>query len=159
MQKKTKFVCFGLYPKYSETQVMNFLHILRKFGFIFFAFSLTIHSGYGSLNSHFQEFGQAYIRIYLPGPYIYAHQYNSIVQDHEGFLYIGSDKGALRFDGTHWKFVPADGKVSLTSSGTLIFAASNNEISCLKRGSDGSPIYNTLPGTDEISGNIGNSKL
>ena len=76
---------------------MNFLHILRKFGFIFFVVCFTIHSGSVLSIPDSQELGQPYLSVYIPGPFKYAQQYNSIVQDPDGFLYIGSDNGIVRF--------------------------------------------------------------
>ncbi len=102
---------------------MNFLHILRKFNFIFFTLSLTVHSGFALSNPHFQELGQSYTSIYHPGPFKYAQNFNSIVQNKEGFLFIGTDRGILRFDGTRWHLIQNAASTTVTgkSGGFCLF--------------------------------------
>ena len=133
---------------------MNFLHISRKFVFIFFAFSCSVHGVPVFSNPHFQELGQPYVRVYVPGPYQYVHQYNSIVLDQDGFLYIGSDKGILRFDGTYWKHIPAAGKVSVISNGSEVFTFGSKEFSRIDRGPDGSPVIRNFSTVDGFTGDI-----
>lgn len=133
---------------------MNFLHILRKFNFIFLAFSLTTLPGSTLSNPHFQEFGQTYISTYLPGPYKYAQRYNSIVQDSEGFVYIGSEKGVIRFDGSAWKFIAADETSVLVTGGTRIYLKGRRSISLLERHPAGEPVFRIVIGPEQIQGDI-----
>jgi class 3 adenylate cyclase/HD superfamily phosphodiesterase len=133
---------------------MNFLHISRKFIFIFFALSCFIHSGTAFSNPDPQELGQPYISRYIPGPYQYANKYNSIVQDRYGFLYIGSDNGVLRFDGANWIHLPAQGRVSVLSDGSGVSTYNTNELFLIDRRPDGFPYFKSIASTNGLTGNI-----
>jgi adenylate cyclase len=102
---------------------MNFLHTSRRFNFIFLALILGLDPGVKISATHFQELGQAYIQTYHPGQYSYVNHYNSVTQDDNGFLYIGSQNGIIRFDGTFWNDlkIPGDINLSRTSQGIICF--------------------------------------
>jgi adenylate cyclase len=102
---------------------MNFLHTSRRFNFKFLALILCLNPGVKISATHFQELGQAYIQTFTPGQYSYVNHYNSVTQDDDGFLFIGSQNGILRFDGTFWNDlkIPGEFNLSRTSQGIVCF--------------------------------------
>ncbi len=115
-------------PKCSDSQVMNFLHILRRFVFIFLAFLCWISWGVDLLASHFQESGTPNIQTYHPGSYINLNHFNSIVQGKDGFIYIGARNGILRYNSQSWKHIPAEGNIHLIRHLDNIIAYSKNQL-------------------------------
>ena len=69
---------------------MNFLHILRKFVFIFLAFTGSISLGNDLYSARYQEIGLPHIQNCLPITYTYINHFNSLVHGPDGFIYIGA---------------------------------------------------------------------
>ncbi|KPL25968.1 MAG: hypothetical protein AMS23_03835, partial [Bacteroides sp. SM1_62] len=116
---------------------MNFLHTSRRFNFIFSAFILGLIPGVKISATHFQELGQAYIQTYHPGQYSYVNHYNSVTQDEHGFIYIGSQNGILRFDGTFWNDLNIPGDISLSRTPQGILCFTKNKFGYLVKTRDG----------------------
>jgi len=123
---------------------MNFLHTSRKFNFILLAIILGLNPGLRISATHFQELGQAYIQTYHPGQYSYVNHYNSVTQDDNGFLYLGSQNGILRFDGTFWNDldIPGDFILSRTSQG--IFGFARNKFGYVVKAPDGTSEFDGI---------------
>ncbi len=137
---------------------MNFLHILRKFGFIFFILSFIPLPAKSLSDSHFQELGQPHVKVYhLPDPYHYVNRYNSIVQDKDGFLYIGSNNGVLRFDGATWNHIPGSGEVTVLTDGSKVYTSSGEGVGYLNRGPEGSPAIKNLVPAETLPAEINQS--
>ena len=117
---------------------MNFLHTSRRFIFIFLALIIGLKPGFKISATHFQELGQAYIQTYHPGQYSYVNHYNSVTQDDNGFLYIGSQNGILRFDGTFWNDLQIRGDITLSSASQGIFGFTREKFGYLVKTHDGS---------------------
>ncbi len=118
---------------------MNFLHILRRFVFIFLAFQCWSIGGFVLAASHFQEFGQPYVQTYLPGTFTYVNHFNSIAQGEEGFIYVGARNGILRFNGRDWKHIASKGDLHLVKHQDRIFAYNKNGVFLLSRSANGEP--------------------
>ncbi len=116
---------------------MNFLHTSRKFNFIFLALILGLKPGVKISATHFQELGQAHVQTYHPGQYSYVNYYNSVTQDNNGFLYLGSQNGILRFDGTIWSDLGISGDIVLSRTSQYIFGFTRNRFGYLVKTSDG----------------------
>ena len=137
---------------------MNFLNTSRRFNFIFLALIYGLIPGIKISATHFQELGQAYIQTYHPGQYSYVNHYNSVTQDDKGFLYIGSQNGILRFDGTFWKHLNIPGDFQLSSNSQGVYGFSNDQFGYLVRTHDGArefdgihlPGYTTFDADDSI---------
>ena len=122
---------------------MNFLHTSRKFNFTISALILSLTPGTKISATHFQELGQPYIQIYHPGQYSYVNQYNSVTQNEDGFLYLGTQNGILRFDGTHWLDLKIEGDYILSRSNQGIFGYNGKSLGYLVKAPGG---------TSELSG-------
>ena len=122
---------------------MNFLHTSRKFNFIFLALILGLNPGVKISATHFQELGQAHIQTYHPGQYSYVNHYNSVTQDDNGFLYLGSQNGILRFDGTFWNDLDISGDIILSKTSKDIFGFTKNKFGY---------VVKTYDGTSEFDG-------
>ncbi len=118
---------------------MNFLHILRRFVFIFLAIPCWTFWGIELAASHYQDLGHPWIQTYLPGPYKYVNHFNSIVQGKDGFIYIGARNGILRYDGRDWKLIQGKGDLRLVKHQGRIFAYSRNRLYVLSRSYTGEP--------------------
>ena len=116
---------------------MNFLHIPRRFVFIFFTLQGCVFFGIDLSSANFQELGHPYIQTCLPEAYGFINHYNSIVQDSEGFIYIGARNSILRFDGSNWKHLAADGDAQLVKHKTSIYAYTKTRLGTLRRTAEG----------------------
>jgi hypothetical protein len=123
---------------------MNFLHTSRKFNFIFLALILCLNPGVKISATHFQELGQAHIQTYHPGQYSYVNHYNSVTQDDNGFLYLGSQNGILRFDGTFWSNLNISGDMILSKTGQDIFGFTRNKFGYLVKTPDGTSEFDGI---------------
>ena len=94
---------------------MNFLQILRRFVFIFFAIRHSILPICELSASNFQEFGHPYIQTCISGTLPWVDRYNSIVQNEEGYIFIGARNGILKFGGSSWTCIPAKGNLKLVN--------------------------------------------
>ncbi len=116
---------------------MNFLHTSRKFNFIFLALLLGLNPGVKITATHFQELGQAHIQTYHPGQYSYVNHYNSVTQDDNGFLYLGSQNGILRFDGTFWSNLDISGDITLSRTSQDIIGFTRSKFGYVVKNPDG----------------------
>ncbi|MDE5635287.1 MAG: hypothetical protein K2I52_03140, partial [Muribaculaceae bacterium] len=62
-------------------------------------------------------------------PRILSHQYNAFVLDRQGYLWIGSDQGLVRFDGIDYELFRHDGDVAGSISSSTV-----RKIICDSRG-------------------------
>jgi adenylate cyclase len=122
---------------------MNFLHTSRKFNFTISALILSFTPGIKISATHFQELGQPYVQTIHPGQYSYVNQYNSVTQDDDGFLYLGTQNGILRYDGTYWYDLKIQGEYILSRSNKGIFGYNRKVFGYLVKAQDG---------THELSG-------
>ena len=116
---------------------MNFLHILRRFVFIFLASWCWIYLGFDLSASHSQELGRFYIQTCLPGTFTYINHYNSVLQGEEGFIFIGASNGILRYNGTNWDHIIVKGDVRLINNQGRITGYSKNRLGPLSQLPDG----------------------
>ncbi len=123
---------------------MNFLHTSRRFNFIFLAIILGLNPGIKISATHFQELGQANIQTYHPGQYSYVNHYNSVTQDDNGFLYLGSQNGILRFDGTFWNDLDIPGDFILSRSSQGIFGFTKNKFGYVVKTPDGTSEFDGI---------------
>lgn len=140
---------------------MNFLCKLFKFGTIFFYAVFFLHSDLYSFSSQNEELGLPYIESITPVSSPEIQQYNSIVQDQKGFIFIGGNKGVLRFDGNVWQQLNMPGPVSVkTDSRGKIIAVSKNYFGFVDYPPDGSlqftSQYTKKSGNDSVVGDIYN---
>jgi len=144
-------------PKCSDSQVMNFLHILRRFVFIFLAFLCWISWGIDLLASHYQESGLPTIQTCIPGSYINVNHFNSIVRGKDGFIYVGARNGILRYDSKTWRHIPIEGNIQIISHLNDIIAYSKNQLFKIRLTLNNEFEYpdSLFPsGENELSGNI-----
>jgi class 3 adenylate cyclase/ligand-binding sensor domain-containing protein/HD superfamily phosphodiesterase len=120
---------------------MNFLHTSRRFNFIFLALILGLRPGFIISATHFQELGKAHIQTYHPGQYSYVNHYNSVTQDDNGFLYIGSQNGIFRFDGSFWNDLKIPGDFILSRTSQDIFGFTRNKFGYLVKTRDGTSSF------------------
>ncbi len=131
---------------------MNFLHISRKFVFIFLAFVCWICLGFELSASHFQELGHPHIQTFLPGSYTYVNHYNSIVQSADGFIFVGARNGILCYNGITWKHISLNNDIHLLRHQERLIAWSKNfigSVSCTTSGD-----FEYVPGDTLNSGDI-----
>ncbi len=123
---------------------MNFLHTSGRFNFIFSALILGLPPGIKISATHFQELGQAYIQTYYPGQYSYVNHYNSVTQDENGFLYIGSQDCIIRFDGTFWIDLNIPGDISLRRTDHRIYGFTHNKFGYLTKNREGNSEFSGI---------------
>jgi adenylate cyclase len=123
---------------------MNFLHTSRRFNFIFLALIFGLNPDVKISATHFQELGQVHVQTFHPGQYSYVNRYNSVTQDDNGFLYIGSQNGIFRFDGTFWNDLHIPGDFILSRSGRSIFGFTKNKFGFLVKTPDGSSEFSGI---------------
>jgi len=123
---------------------MNFLHTSGRFNFIFSALIFGLNPGVNISATHFQELGQAHIQSYHPGQYSYVNHYNSVTQDDNGFLYLGSHNGILRFDGTFWNDLDIPGDIILSRTNQGIFGFTRNKFGYVIKTPDGTSQFNGI---------------
>ncbi len=129
---------------------MNFLHILRRFVFIFLAFLCWIFLGFNLSASNYQELGHPHIQTCLPGTYIYINHYNSIVQDNEGFVFIGARNGILINNGQSWEHISVKGDIRLIKHRDRIFGYAKDRVFLLSRTESGEiELADSIPDTGE----------
>jgi len=136
---------------------MNFLHILRRFVFIFLAFLCWISWGIDLLASHYQESGLPTIQTCIPGSYINVNHFNSIVRGKDGFIYVGARNGILRYDSKTWRHIPIEGNIQIISHLNDIIAYSKNQLFKIRLTLNNEFEYpdSLFPsGENELSGNI-----
>ncbi len=134
---------------------MNFLHILRRFIFIFFAFRYSIFLIPAFPAPNFPESGHPYIQTCISGAYSWVDRYNSIVQNDEGFIFIGARNGILRFEGSSWKYMPSKGDLHLVHHGGGIIGYSKDRLGHLSRAPGGELVMTDgMPATGALRGNL-----
>jgi class 3 adenylate cyclase/ligand-binding sensor domain-containing protein/HD superfamily phosphodiesterase len=129
---------------------MNFLHILRRFIFIFLAFLCWIFGNPELSAVHYQELGHPHIQACLPGTYTYINHYNSIVQDPDGFICIGARNGILIKNGQTWEHISLSGNINLVKQGNLVRVFTRDRDFILTRSKTGKHVLiDSMPGTGD----------
>ena len=123
---------------------------MSKFGTIFF-YAVFFHEfNLCAFSTHNQELGLPYIQNITPFSSPEILQYNSIVQDSKGFIFIGGNNGVLRYDGNYWQQLNLQGPVSVYSDlNGKIIAGGKNYFGVIDYLPDGSMHYTSLYYTEQ----------
>lgn len=138
--------------KLFEMQKTQFLYILQSSIFpsklLFFLtifIGLTFHNAWSQKVS---ETGLPYIQNYTPAEYNGSSQNWSIVQNKEGFIYVGNNDGILEYDGVSWRTIKLpnynrSSSLAITKD-NKIFVGGENELGYLEPDNKGQLQYISL---------------
>lgn len=91
--------------------------------------------------------GSPFIQHYSPATYDAASQNWDIIQDKDGVLYVGNNKGLLQYDGKKWNLITTTNNATVHALGyfkDVIYVGAENEIGFLQPTSQGDLKYHSL---------------
>ncbi|MGB0521332.1 MAG: SpoIIE family protein phosphatase [Flammeovirgaceae bacterium] len=94
-----------------------------------------------------KEIGMPFIQHYLPADYDAGSQNWDIIQDDNGIIYVGNNKGLLQYDGQHWELIATTNKSTVRSLGYhdgVIYVGAENELGFLQPTTTGDLHYHSL---------------
>ena len=94
-----------------------------------------------------QEMGSPFIQSYMPADYNAGSQNWDIVQDNNGIIYVGNNKGLLQYDGRDWELIQVSNNSTVRSLAFhegVVYVGAENELGYLKPTITGDLQYQTL---------------